>query len=134
MTAISTIKLLITKKLNVWRLSTFKIWNQQIKIPKKGFGGGVDVQRPRKPPPTPRLRDHTSYTTLTCIPNTATFQNNLVNNVRCLIYLVQFRCSSLNFHNFRRNQYFFILKRANKSSFCLVFYIFQLMIFQSFKD
>ena len=31
-----------------------------------------------------------------------------------------FQCSTLNFHNFGRNQHFLILKKANKSSFSLV--------------
>ena len=38
------------KKLDVWRVSTFNIRNQQTKIRKKSLGGAVDIHRPREPP------------------------------------------------------------------------------------
>ena len=49
---------------------------------------------------------------------------------------VHFHCLTLKFHNFKENQYFLILEKANTSSFFLVlFYCFLFVIvFKSFQD
>ena len=44
---------------------------------------------------------------------------------------MQFRCSILNVHTFRRNRYFLIVKKANKSSFSLVLFSIFAIIFKT---